>query len=184
MDKEKDAMLGESDLETDLENENSDPKSQDEENIESGDNAKPKETPEQYQARIKRQVEKAAEKAGRSVEDYLGFKKDKTVAEKGDTSEEKYARLVLRYEGFKDKAEQDEIISYANWKKIDVEEAMKSPVVLSAIKEIRDKKSVPEPSSRTGTGGTISVDTLVSRYKAGKYLTVSQMAQVRKKLRG
>ncbi len=135
--------------------------------------SKRSETPEQRRARIKRQYERE-----------FGKQAEKGSEEGSKENDEKYNRLVLRYEGYKDKAEQDEIISYANWKGVDIEEALKAPVVQSAIKEIRDKKSVPEPSVRTSKSGTVSVDTLVTRYKAGKYLTPQEMAQVRKKLRG
>jgi hypothetical protein len=139
--------------------------------------SKPKETPEARRARIKRQYERE-----------FGKQDEKGSQESGKESskegEEKYNRLALKYEGYTDKAEQDEIISYATWKGIDVEEAMKVPVVQAAVAEIRNKKSVPSPSVRTGKGGVASVDTLVARYKAGKKLTVDEMKQVRKKLRG
>lgn len=144
------------------------------------------ETAEQRTARLKRQIEREAKKAGVSVEEYLGIsrKEGGKESEEVDSYAEKYNRLALKTEGITDKSEQDIVLDYADWKGIDVEEALKSPVVKAEIKELRDKASTPRPSSRTSKSGSSSVDSLVARYKAGKYLTPDEMKQVRQKLRG
>lgn len=142
------------------------------------------ETPEAKRARLKRQLEQLDKKHGFKDEDSKGESKKAPKEEVNPTLEEKYNRLALKTEGYVEKGEQDIVLDYALYKKIDIDEAIKSPIVKGEIKAYRDKAATPSPSSRTTKGGTATVDTLVTRYKAGKYLSPDEMKQVRKKLRG
>lgn len=145
------------------------------------------ETYEAKQARLKRQAEREAKKQGKTLAEYLGLESKKDSKEsttKEVDSDEKYNRLYLKTEGYKSRAEQDIILDYAEWKGVDVDEALKSPLVKGEIKEYRDKAATPKPSVRTSKGANTSVDALVAKYKAKKYLNPDEMRQVRKKLRG
>lgn len=148
------------------------------------------ETSEARQSRLKRQAEREAKKLGVSLQEYLGIE-SKKASEEGShketskvDSDEKYNRLYLKTEGYTVKAEQDIVLDYADWKGVEIDEALKSPIVKGEIKEYRDKASTPKPSTRTSRGASNSVDALVAKYRAGKYLAPDEMRQVRKKLRG
>lgn len=132
------------------------------------------ETPEQRTARLKRQVEREAKKQGLSVEEYLGFKGQKgSQKEEGSKvdSDERYARLELKTEGITSKKAQDIVLEYANWKGIDVTEALKSSVVRAEIAELEKKTSAPAPSKRTGTGASDSFEYWVAQAKKGNFPT-------------
>lgn len=140
------------------------------------------ETAEQRLARLKRQYEREAKKQGiKGDGDSAKTDKEEDLDAR---YEEKYNRLALKQDGYTDKAEQDAIIKYSRFEGIDVEEAVKSPVAQAIIKGLRDKAATPGPSSRTSKNGAPTIDGLVAKYKAGKYLAPSEMKEVRKKLRG
>lgn len=116
------------------------------------------ETSEQRDARIKRQVEREAKKQGKTVEEYLGIKSQKSTkdsskeVESNDTVMERLDRSDLRAEGFKDKGEQDLLIKYSRFEEMDVVEFAQTTLGKTLIKEHRAKNATPNPTRRTGTG--------------------------------
>jgi|JI10StandDraft_1071094.scaffolds.fasta_scaffold12225_7 hypothetical protein len=150
------------------------------------------ETSEQRSARIKRQVEREARKSGISVEEYLGISrkegskessKETNKEEVGGDVTERLDRSDLRYEGIRDKSEQDIVIEYARYRNMDVLDAMNTPAVKAELKEFRAKNATPSPTRRTGTGARDEVaywadqmnkgnrpPTAEMRTKARKYL--------------
>lgn len=150
-----------------------------------GDNSSKGESPEAKRARLKRQLAQLDKKHGFKDED---VKEESSVSgqktDKEAELEEKYNRLALKQDGYTDKAEQDAVIKYAKFEGIEVEDAVKSPVAQAIIKALRDKASTPSPSARTSKNGAPTIDGLIAKYKAGKYLSPTEMKEVRKKLRG
>lgn len=153
---------------------------------EQGDNSSKTETPEAKRARLKRQLAQLDKK-----HNFKGDEESEGSSQKTDKEsdldakyEEKYNRLALKQDGYTDKAEQDAIIKYAKFENIDIEDAVKSPVAQAIVKGIRDKAATPSSSVRTSKNGAPTIDGLVAKYKAGKYLSPSEMKEVRKKLRG
>lgn len=112
------------------------------------------ETPEQRIARLKRQLEREERKAGITSEE-SGKESRKEARKEVDADETVVDRLDrgdLRYEGIKDRAEQDIIIEYARWKGIDVLDAMNTAAVKAELKEYRAKNATPSPSRRSSQG--------------------------------
>lgn len=151
------------------------------------------ETPDQRKARLKRQAEREAKKLGISLKEYLGLEEEggQENHEKGSQKEEvessKEDRRFLKREGYKTEKEQNLIIDFAKFKGVEIDEIIDNPekyaVVHAEIKALRDKQTTPRPSVRTSTGANNTVEALVSRYRAGKYLKPDEMRQVRKHLR-
>lgn len=112
------------------------------------------ETPEQRVARLKRQLEREERKLGLTSEE--GGKESRKEARKevdaDETVVDRLDRGDLRYEGIKDRAEQDIIIEYARWKNIDVLDAMNTAAVKAGLKEYRAKNATPSPSRRSVQG--------------------------------
>ena len=121
------------------------------------------ETPEQRVARLERQLEQARKKAGLTTE------KGSKEGSKEEVADERYLRLELKTDGITSKKEQDIVIEYANWKKIDVSEALKSPSVKAELAEYRAKANVPAPSTRTGTGANNSLEYWIGQAKKGNF---------------
>lgn len=123
------------------------------------------ETPEQRVARLKRQLEREEKKLGIQAE-----KPRKEVKKEVDTDDavtERLDRGDLRYEGVKDKGEQDIIIEYAKWKGLDVLDAMNTPAVKAELKEYRAKGATPSPSKRTVQGTRDDVAYWADQMKKG-----------------
>lgn len=119
------------------------------------------ETPEARRARIKRQYEREFGKEA--------SKESKEGPKEEVTGDERYTRLELKTEGITSKKEQDIVMDYANWKKIDVSEALKSPTVKAELAEYRAKASVPAPSNRTGTGSNNSLEYWIGQARKGNF---------------
>lgn len=120
------------------------------------------ETPEAKRARLKRQLEQLDKKHG--FKDEAG---DKPQEVKEVGQDERYDRLELKTEGLKDKAEQDIVLDYMRYKKIDVMTALNSAAVKAELREYREKASTPSPSTRTAAP-TKGVEYWVRQVDAGK----------------
>lgn len=105
------------------------------------------ETPEAKRARLQRQLEQLNKKHG--FKDEGGDNKPQAQKEVG--GDDRFDRLELKTEGLKDKAEQDIVLDWMRYKKIDVMAALNSPAVKAELREYREKASTPSPSVRTGT---------------------------------
>lgn len=81
---------------------------------------------------------------------------------------ERLDRTDLRLEGVKEKAEQDAVIEYAKWKKIDVLSALNTPAMKAELKEMRNKSATPSSSSRTSTGARDEVSYWAEQTEKGK----------------
>ena len=127
---------------------------------ESGEQRKP-ETSEQRIARLKRQLDRELKKSGQEVTKETGEKGSKEV-------DERYDRIELKTEGITSKKEQDIVLDYARYKKIDVTEALKSTTVKAELAEYRSKAAIPAPSSRTGNGSNNSLEYYASQIKNGR----------------
>ena len=131
------------------------------------------ETSEQRSARIKRQAEREAKKQGITLQEYLGIeskegsKKPNKKEEVDSSLSERLDRGDLRYEGVKDKGEQDIIIEYANWKGMDVLDAMNAGAVKAELKEYRAKQATPSPAKRTSQGTRDDVAYWAEQMKKG-----------------
>lgn len=131
------------------------------------------ETPDQQIARLKRQLEREKKK---------GSKKEETKPK--ETSDERYDRLELKTEGITSKKEQDVVLEYARFKRIDVGEAVKSSVVKAELAELRKKGNVPPPSGRSSNGQSASIDYYAGQIKKGNMtLTQVESPEMRKQLR-
>lgn len=142
------------------------------------------ETPEQRSARIKRQAEREAKKQGITLQEYLGIeskegsKKPDKKEEKVDTDSaiaERLDRGDLRYEGIKDKGEQDIIMEYANWKGMDVLDAMNTGAVKAELKEYRAKQATPSPAKRTSQGNRDDVAYWAEQMKKGNRAPTAEL---------
>lgn len=141
------------------------------------------ETPEQRSARIKRQAEREAKKQGITLQEYLGIEskegsKKPNKEEKVDTDSaltERLDRGDLRFEGIKDKGEQDIIIEYANWKGMDVLDAMNSGAVKAELKEYRAKQATPSPAKRTSQGTRDDVAYWAEQMKKGNRAPTAEL---------
>ena len=135
------------------------------------DEQRPTETPEQRVARLKRQLEREQRKLGHeSKEDSQASRKETRKEESkevDDSVTERLDRGDLRYEGVKDKGEQDIIIEYARWKNIDVLDAMNSGAVKAELKEYRAKQATPSPSRRSSQGTRDDVAYWAEQMKKG-----------------
>lgn len=127
-------------------------------------------------------------KGGISFEEESEEKGGKEKSDKKEGNEEIIDRLNrsdLKHEGYADKKQQDAIIDYANTKGLEPLEALENPALQAVLKEMKTKSSTPRPSVRTGgQGGETPVETLVTRYKAGKKLTNDEFKKVKTHLRG
>lgn len=130
------------------------------------------ETPEQRVARLKRQLEREERKLGIKGEEKP--KKDTKKEIEPDISE-RLDRGDLRYEGVKDRGEQDIIIEYAKWKNVDVLDAMNSAAVKAELKEYRAKSATPSPSRRTATGTRDDVAYWADQMKKGNRPPTAEM---------
>lgn len=138
------------------------------------------ETSEQRVARLKRQLEREERKLGiESKEDGKESRKENKPKEKqvdaDDQVMERLDRGDLRYEGVKDKGEQDIIIEYAKWKGMDVLDAMSSAAVKAELKEYRAKSATPSPSRRTATGTRDDVAYWADQMKKGNRPPTAEM---------
>ena len=133
------------------------------------DEQRPTETPEQRVARLKRQLEREQRKLGHeSKEDSQASRKEaRKEVDADDSVTERLDRGDLRYEGVKDKGEQDIIIEYARWKNIDVLDAMNSGAVKAELKEYRAKQATPSPSRRSSQGTRDDVAYWAEQMKKG-----------------
>lgn len=87
-------------------------------------------------------------------------------------------RMDLRSEGIKDKNEQDLIIDFARFKKIDVLDAMNTPAVKAELKALRDKASTPAPSRRTaGSERSDDVAYWADQFNKGRSAPTREMRQ-------
>jgi hypothetical protein len=136
---------------------------------------RPAETPEAKVARLKRQLKQA--------EKDLPTDQTTTSQKSQPTRDERYDRLELKTEGITKKAEQDVVMDYASFKKVSVLDAMKSPAIKAALKEMRDKSATPNPSTRTGTGNANDVSYWVAQYKRGKLVPPEHWPKVRDALK-
>lgn len=142
------------------------------------------ETPEAKRARLKRQLEQLEKKHG--------FKDEESREEGGkethskEVTDERYDRLELKTEGVTSKKEQDAIIEYARFKKIDVVAALNSPAMKAELKEMRAKDATPSSSTRTGSGRTDDVTYWATQLtKYGKSAPTPELrAKVRTHLAG
>jgi hypothetical protein len=105
------------------------------------------ETPEAKRARLKRQLEQLDKKHG--FKDEAGDNKPEAQKEVG--GDDRFDRLELKTEGLKERAEQDIVLDYMRYKKIDVMAALNSAAVKAELREFRERASTPSPSVRTGT---------------------------------
>lgn len=152
-----------------------------------GEQQRKSETPEQKRARLKRQLAQLDKKHGFKEED--SREKGSSQEDSNESTEvkelkEKFNRLALAQNGYTDEKEQDQLIRYAKFSGQAIESVHKDPVALAIIKGLRDKAATPSSSTRTGKGGDSTIDSLVAKYKAGKYLPPDQMKLVRAALRG
>ena len=133
------------------------------------DEQRPTETPEQRVARLKRQLEREQRKLGHeSKEDSQASRKEtRKEVDADDSVTERLDRGDLRYEGVKDKGEQDIIIEYARWKNMDVLDAMNSGAVKAELKEYRAKQATPSPSRRSSQGTRDDVAYWAEQMKKG-----------------
>jgi hypothetical protein len=118
------------------------------------------ETPEQKRARLERQLSQLNKK--------LGVKGEETGEKGSKEVDERYDRIELKTEGITSKKEQDIVLDYARYKKIDVTEALKSTTVKAELAEYRSKAAIPAPSSRTGNGSNNSAEYYASQIKNGR----------------
>jgi hypothetical protein len=135
------------------------------------------ETSEQRIARLKRQLEREERKSG-IKSDEGGKEKPKAKEEKGEVDNVLMDRLDrgdLRYEGVKDKGEQDIIIEYAKWKNMDVLDAMNSAAVKAELKEYRAKSATPRPSTRTAQGTRDDVAFWADQMKKGNRAPTAEL---------
>lgn len=151
-----------------------------------GEQQRKSETPDQKRARLKRQLAQLDKKHGFKEED--SREKSSSQEDSNESPEikelkEKFNRLALAQNGYADEKEQDQLIRYAKFLGQPIESVHKDPVAVAIIKGLRDKAATPSSSTRTGKGGETSIDTLVAKYKAGKYLPPDQMRLVRAKLK-
>lgn len=137
------------------------------------------ETSEQRVARLKRQLEREERKLG--IEGEKPRKQDAKKEDKGKDKEvdsvlmERLDRGDLRFEGVKDKGEQDIIIEYASWKNMDVLEAMNSAAVKAELKEYRAKSATPSPSKRTVQGTRDDVAYWADQMKKGNRAPTAEL---------
>lgn len=90
--------------------------------------------------------------------------------------DERYLRLDMKTEGVKTKKEQDIVLDYIREKsllgqEVEVSQALKSMVVKEALAEVKQKSSVPKPSTRTSTQKTDDFDYWVKQAKKGNFPT-------------
>lgn len=145
---------------------------------ESNSESSQSETPDQRLARLKRQYERELKKQGLKSKEG-GEESSQKGSQENDPSQEvdeKYLRLDLKTEGVKTKKEQDIVLDYIREKKLlgeDVEpsQALKSMVVKEALAAVKQKSSVPKPSSRTSTQNTNDFDYWVKQAKKGNFPT-------------
>lgn len=133
------------------------------------------ETSEQRVARLKRQLEREERKLGIEVEKPRKQEAKKDSKEVDSTLMERLDRGDLRFEGVKDKGEQDIIIEYASWKGMDVLEAMNSAAVKAELKEYRAKSATPSPSRRTATGTRDDVAYWADQMKKGNRAPTAEL---------
>jgi hypothetical protein len=124
------------------------------------------ETPEAKRARLKRQLEQLDKKHG--FKDQEGDKKleVKEAFLEGITRDD-FNRLQLKTEGIKDRGEQEIVLEYAKWKKIDPVDALNSAAVKAELREYRERSSTPAPSTRTASPSK-GVEYWVRQVEAGK----------------
>lgn len=133
------------------------------------------ETSEQRVARLKRQLEREERKLG--IEGEKPRKQDakKESKEVDSVLMERLDRGDLRFEGVKDKGEQDIIIEYASWKGIDVLDAMNTAAVKAELKEYRAKSATPSPSKRTVQGTRDDVAYWADQMKKGNRAPTAEL---------
>lgn len=127
------------------------------------------ETPEQRIARLKRQLEREERKLG--IESEKGNKesrKESSKEEVGSDVADRLDRSDLRFEGIKDRNEQNIVIEYARYKGMDVLDALNSPAVKAELKEYRNKAATPSPSRRSGQGQRDEVAYWAERAEKGQ----------------
>lgn len=165
------------------------------ESSESDSSEKSTESADAKRARLTRQASREAKKLGITLEEYLGKESSKKDSQESgeesrkekvaDTSKEDVR--YLKTQGYTTKKEQDVIFDYAALKGVEIDDIIdnpkKYPIPHAEVKALRDQASTPAPSTRTSKGANNSIDALLSRYKAGKYLTPEEMRQVRKHTR-
>lgn len=112
------------------------------------------ETSEQRITRLKRQLEREERKLNpESKEERKESSKESPKKEDQEVDvTERLDRSDLRFEGVKDKGEQDIIIEYAKYKNMDVLDAMNTPAIKAELKEYRAKSATPSPTRRTSQG--------------------------------
>ena len=133
------------------------------------------ETSEQRVARLKRQLEREQKKLGIEGEKPRKQEAKKDSKEVDSTLMERLDRGDLRFEGVKDKGEQDIIIEYATWKGMDVLEAMNSAAVKAELKEYRAKSATPSPSKRAVQGTRDDVAYWADQMKKGNRAPTAEL---------
>lgn len=143
---------------------------------------KKSETAEQRRARIKRMYEREFGKQDKDDGEKGGQESGKESHKEAKVDDERYARLELKTEGITSKKAQDVVLEYARFKGIEVEEALKSPIVRGELAELEKKTSAPAPSKRTSAGASDSFEYWVAQAKKGNFPTndSEMMAKLRK----
>jgi hypothetical protein len=161
--------------------------STDESNAETtGESAEP-ETISLTQSELDERIKEARKDQDKRWKDRIkGLKGDEEGEGDGKESKESAPELTdrldradLRSEGVKDKAEQDIVLEYARFKKIDVLEALTKPAVKAELKEYRNKSATPSSSSRTTTGSRDEVAYWAEQTEKGK---MAPTADLRRKV--
>lgn len=119
---------------------------------------KPKETLEQKQARLKRQLSKVNKKLGISEEKPKEAVKSAQKAEEGLSQKDVIAISTASARGEIHEDDVEEIVEYARFKKISVNEAIKSDVMKATIERNKEfRASAEATNTKKARAGTKSV---------------------------